>query len=172
MGSCGAKTCTPLIHRLFREEGVPEEEIVDQPKRPLFMEVAARHLRRLARPRRRPTMAVCKRTYDVIIIGAGSVGTPAALCLAEAGLRTLVLDGNASAGQGSNKHAIGGLRATHSDPAKIRICLRSLEIFSGWKEDRGEDLEWRKGGYAFVAYTERDEERPPGAPGHPEGASG
>ena len=39
MGSCGAKTCTPLIHRLFREEGVPEAEIVDQPKRPLFMVV-------------------------------------------------------------------------------------------------------------------------------------
>jgi len=39
MGSCGAKTCTPLIHRLFREEGVPEKEIVDQPQRPLFMEV-------------------------------------------------------------------------------------------------------------------------------------
>ena len=39
MGSCGAKTCTPLIHRLFREEGVPEAEVVDQPKRPLFMEV-------------------------------------------------------------------------------------------------------------------------------------
>ncbi len=39
MGSCGAKTCTPLIHRLFREEGVTEAEIVDQPKRPLFMEV-------------------------------------------------------------------------------------------------------------------------------------
>ena len=39
MGSCGAKTCTPLIHRLFREEGVPEKDIVDQPLRPLFMEV-------------------------------------------------------------------------------------------------------------------------------------
>ena len=39
MGSCGAKTCTPLIHRLFREEGVPENEIVDQLQRPLFMEV-------------------------------------------------------------------------------------------------------------------------------------
>ncbi len=39
MGSCGAKTCTPLLHRLFREEGVPVSDIVDQPKRPLFMEV-------------------------------------------------------------------------------------------------------------------------------------
>jgi sarcosine oxidase subunit alpha len=40
MGSCGAKTCTALVHRLFREEGVPEKDIVDQPKRPLFMEVS------------------------------------------------------------------------------------------------------------------------------------
>jgi sarcosine oxidase subunit alpha len=39
MGSCGAKTCTSLIHRLFRDEGIPEAEIVDQIKRPLFMEV-------------------------------------------------------------------------------------------------------------------------------------
>ena len=39
MGSCGAKTCTPLVRRLFREEGVPDAEVVDQPKRPLFLEV-------------------------------------------------------------------------------------------------------------------------------------
>jgi len=39
MGPCGAKTCTPLVHRLFREEGVPETEITDQTKRPLFIEV-------------------------------------------------------------------------------------------------------------------------------------
>ena len=39
MGACGAKTCTPLIHRLFRDEGIPETEVVDNVKRPLFMEV-------------------------------------------------------------------------------------------------------------------------------------
>jgi sarcosine oxidase subunit alpha len=39
MGPCGAKTCTPLVHRLFREEGVSDAEVVDQPKRPLFVEV-------------------------------------------------------------------------------------------------------------------------------------
>jgi len=101
-------------------------------------------------------VGVCKLNYDVIVVGAGSVGTPAALSMAEAGLKVLVLDGNASVGQGSNKHAIGGLRATFSDPAKIRIGLRSLEIISTWKKLRGEDLEWRQGGYSFVAYTEGD----------------
>jgi sarcosine oxidase subunit beta len=95
--------------------------------------------------------------YDVIIVGAGSVGTPAAFSLAKAGVRTLVIDSRASAGQGSNKAAIGGIRATHSDPAKIRLCLRSIEIFSTWKERYGDDVEWQKGGYCFVAYREREE---------------
>ena len=39
MGSCGAKTCTALIHRLFRDEGIPDAEVIDQTPRPLFMEV-------------------------------------------------------------------------------------------------------------------------------------
>jgi ferredoxin len=39
MGSCGAKTCTALIHRLFRDEGIPDEQVVDQKLRPLFIEV-------------------------------------------------------------------------------------------------------------------------------------
>src|SRR5512137_2804542 len=95
--------------------------------------------------------------YDVIIIGAGSVGVPSAMSLAEAGVRTLVIDRHASAGQGSNKAAIGGIRATHSDPAKIRLCLRSIEILTTWREQYGDDIEWQKGGYLFVAYREREE---------------
>ncbi len=92
--------------------------------------------------------------FDCIIIGAGSVGVPTAFVTAGAGLRTLVLDRMPSPGQGSNKKAIGGLRATFSDPAKIRICLRSIDIVSKWKENFGDDIEWRQGGYSFVAYHE------------------
>ena len=57
--------------------------------------------------------------FDVIVVGAGSVGMPAAMSLAERGLKVLCIDQFASPGQGSNKAAIGGLRATHSAPAKI-----------------------------------------------------
>jgi sarcosine oxidase, subunit beta len=97
-------------------------------------------------------------TFDVIVVGAGSVGLPTALFLAERGLKPLVIDQFASPGQGSNKAAIGGIRATHSSAAKIRLCLESLRIFSTWEQHHGDNLEWNKGGYAFVAYRE-DEER-------------
>lgn len=97
------------------------------------------------------------RAFDAVVLGAGSVGTPTALALAEAGARVLVLDARRSVGQGSNKAAIGGVRATHSDPSKIRLCRRSLEIFSTWRERRGDDIEWSAGGYAFPAYRAEDE---------------
>jgi len=95
--------------------------------------------------------------FDAILLGAGSIGAPAALALAEAGARVLVLDAKKSVGQGSNKAAIGGVRATHSDPSKIRLCRRSLEIFSTWREARGDDIEWSTGGYVFPAYRPEDE---------------
>ncbi len=95
--------------------------------------------------------------YDVIVIGSGSIGAPTALSLAQAGYKTLVVDGAPSVGQGSNKRAIGGVRATHSDPAKIRLSLRSIEIFRTWQEVYGEDIEWVTGGYTFVAYREQEE---------------
>ena len=97
------------------------------------------------------------KTFDVIVVGAGSVGVPVALSLAEAGVKTLVLDNHASPGQGENKKAIGGIRATHSDPAKILTCLRSLDIFSTWEEKYGDDIEWLKGGYTFPVYRDVEE---------------
>jgi len=98
------------------------------------------------------------KSYDVIIIGAGSVGVPLAWKLAEEKVKVLVLEAHGTHGQGQNKAAIGGIRATHSDPAKIQICQKSLELVSTWKERYGDDIEWLKGGYAFPAYTEKIEE--------------
>lgn len=39
MGACGGKTCSALIARIFREEGVPLEEVTPGTPRPLFVEV-------------------------------------------------------------------------------------------------------------------------------------
>ncbi|MHA1619663.1 MAG: FAD-dependent oxidoreductase [Promethearchaeota archaeon] len=39
MGACGGKTCTSLIDRIFKEEGIPITEITEGKKRPVFVEV-------------------------------------------------------------------------------------------------------------------------------------
>ncbi|MFW9947255.1 MAG: (2Fe-2S)-binding protein, partial [Candidatus Odinarchaeota archaeon] len=39
MGACGGKTCTPLINRVFREEGISNDQINQGTNRPLFIEV-------------------------------------------------------------------------------------------------------------------------------------
>ncbi|WP_459918463.1 NAD(P)/FAD-dependent oxidoreductase [Desulfocicer niacini] len=95
--------------------------------------------------------------YDVILIGAGSVGVPTAMALGDLGVKVCVIDKMASPGQGENKHAIGGIRATHSDPGKIIACMRSLEIFSTWQQTHGDDIEWLKGGYLFPVYRPEEE---------------
>ncbi|MGI6251113.1 MAG: NAD(P)/FAD-dependent oxidoreductase [Anaerolineaceae bacterium] len=94
------------------------------------------------------------KTYDIIIAGSGSVGTPTALFLTKSGLKVLVIDPLPSSGQGSNKRAIGGVRATHSDSAKIYLCANSIDILSSWENKYGDDIDWQPGGYAFVAYDE------------------
>jgi len=39
MGACGAKTCRPMIWRVFQEEGVDLDQVADRIDRPLFVEV-------------------------------------------------------------------------------------------------------------------------------------
>ena len=39
MGACGAKTCRPMIWRIFKEEGVDLGDVTDRIDRPLFVEV-------------------------------------------------------------------------------------------------------------------------------------
>jgi len=66
------------------------------------------------------------KTYDVVIIGAGSVGVPLSFYLTQRKLKVLVLEELPSVGRGQNRAAIGGIRATHSDAAKTKICQRTI----------------------------------------------
>lgn len=46
MGACGGKTCESLVKEVFREEGVPLEDVTGYVKRPFTMEVSLRTLLR------------------------------------------------------------------------------------------------------------------------------
>jgi sarcosine oxidase subunit beta len=96
--------------------------------------------------------------YDVIIIGAGSIGVPTALACASEDLKTLVIDMLPSVAQADNKHAIGGIRATHSVKSKIWLCQRSIEIFSSWEDIYNDDIWWNQGGYTFLALSREHEQ--------------
>jgi sarcosine oxidase subunit beta len=98
-----------------------------------------------------------KKNFDAIVIGAGSVGCPTTYFLAKEGFSVLCIDELPSSGQGSNKAAIGGVRATHSDPAKIALCKESLRTFSQWEERTGTNIGWKMGGYCFPVYREEEE---------------
>ncbi len=93
-------------------------------------------------------------SYDAIVVGAGSVGVPSAYYLAQRGLKVLAVDRRSAVGQGDNKAAIGGVRATHSDPAKILLCTRSLDVVRTWKDEHGSDIGWKPGGYCFPVYDQ------------------
>jgi len=39
MGACGSKTCETIIKSVFRQEGIPIEQVTVNTKRPVFVEV-------------------------------------------------------------------------------------------------------------------------------------
>lgn len=94
---------------------------------------------------------------EIVIIGAGSIGVPCAYYMAEAGAKVAVIETFPSVGRGQNRAAIGGIRATHSDPAKICICRKSLDLIKNLKNDTGQDVLWKQGGYLYPVYTQKDE---------------
>lgn len=97
------------------------------------------------------------KNYDILIIGAGSVGVPLSYFLCKKGKKVAVIEKAPSVGRGQNKAAIGGIRATHSDPAKIKICQRSIELTKNMEKDHGLEVEWIQGGYLFPVYDEEVE---------------
>lgn len=97
------------------------------------------------------------KSYDAAIIGAGSVGVPLSWYLAQKGLKTVVFDKMPSAGRGQNRAAIGGIRATHSDPAKIKICQKTIDVVKNMNSEFGMDVDWIAGGYLYPVYNEEHE---------------
>lgn len=95
--------------------------------------------------------------FDILIIGAGSVGLPLSFYLAKENLKVGVIDMMPSHGRGQNKAAIGGIRATHSDPAKINICKKSIDIIKNMHDEHGQEVDWIQGGYMFPVYDEKRE---------------
>jgi sarcosine oxidase, subunit beta len=96
------------------------------------------------------------KSADVIIIGAGIVGSSVAYHLTEAGCRNvIVIERETHPGKGSTGKSMGGVRAQFSTVPSIRMSLYSIPFFAAFDEVMGHPAGYRPQGYLFVATHER-----------------
>jgi sarcosine oxidase subunit beta len=88
---------------------------------------------------------------DVVIIGGGIMGASSAYHLALAGAKNvLLLERETYFGQGASGRCAGGVRYQFSTEVNIRLSLASLPIFERFREETGQNCNYRKCGYLFV----------------------
>jgi sarcosine oxidase, subunit beta len=92
---------------------------------------------------------------DIVIIGAGIVGSSIAYHLTAAGCRSvIVLERESHTGKGSTGKSMGGVRAQFSTPVNIQMSLYSIPFYAAFEETLGYPAEYRPQGYMFVATSE------------------
>ncbi|MFQ5669934.1 MAG: NAD(P)/FAD-dependent oxidoreductase [Acidobacteriota bacterium] len=94
-------------------------------------------------------------TADVVIIGGGITGHSIAWHLArrQAG-RILILEKERRIGSGSTAYSAGGVREQFTSEINIRMSKISLDVFARFKEEMGQDIDYKRAGYLFLASRE------------------
>ena len=91
-------------------------------------------------------------SWDVVIIGAGIMGSASALALARRGARVLVLEKSIPGAEASSAAAgiLGAQIETHAKGPEIDLFVRSRDLYAGWTqhlvESTGIDVGYRRCG--------------------------
>ena len=91
---------------------------------------------------------------DVVIIGAGIVGTSAAYFLSKIGLSVVLCEKGEVAGEQSSRNW-GFVRQQGRDPAEIPAIIRSVKIWNGLSSEISEDVGYVQSGSLYLANTEQ-----------------
>ena len=91
---------------------------------------------------------------DVVIIGAGVVGTSIAYHLAKLGCRDVVVLEKNYIGSGSTEKCAGGIRQQFSTEINIRLSMESIRFFEQFEEHTGHVADFRQHGYLILATVE------------------
>jgi sarcosine oxidase subunit beta len=94
-------------------------------------------------------------TADVVLIGAGIVGSSIAYHLVAAGCKSvLLLERETSQGKGSTGKSMGGVRAQFSTPVNIQMSMYSVPFYASFEERLGHPCDYRPQGYLFCATSD------------------
>ena len=84
--------------------------------------------------------------FDVVVVGAGVVGSSIAMALAERSIRALAVDIDLSGRLSSSEKNAGGVRATWWQRVNIVLCRASIEYYERFREELG----FRQKGYLWL----------------------
>ena len=96
-------------------------------------------------------------TADIVIIGGGVMGASTAYHLAKRGIKNIVLlEKEEFFGTGATGRCAGGVRYQFSTEINVRLSLESLPMLECFREEIGQDVNYRQCGYLLVATNEAD----------------
>lgn len=89
-----------------------------------------------------------KKSYDVVIVGAGVQGLSSAVFLAKNGIKSVaVVEKEGFYGRGSSSRSGSMIMKSRENKPKIELSLSSFLFFQRFKEFFGEDLHFRRTGF-------------------------
>jgi sarcosine oxidase subunit beta len=96
-------------------------------------------------------------TADIVIIGGGVMGASALYHLAQRGVKHVtLLEKEEFFGTGATGRCAGGVRYQFSTEINIKLSLESLPMLERFREEIGQDVNYRQCGYLLVATNEKD----------------
>jgi sarcosine oxidase, subunit beta len=96
-------------------------------------------------------------TADIVIIGGGVMGASALYHLTQRGIKNVVLlEKEEFFGTGATGRCAGGVRYQFSTEINVQLSQASLPMIERFKDEIGQDVNYRQCGYLLVATNEKD----------------
>src|SRR5690348_6734878 len=92
------------------------------------------------------------KTADIVVLGAGVMGTSIAFHLARRGARKIAVIEKEHVGRGGSGRSSALVRMHYSYPPEVQLALVSLKMFQHWREVVGEPGDFRKTGFVRIVH--------------------
>src|SRR5271170_6927888 len=102
-------------------------------------------------------MASSTKTADIVILGAGVMGTSIAFHLAKRNPGRIIVIDKDHVGRGGSGRSSALVRMHYSYPPEVQLALISLRMFENWQETVGEPGDFRKTGFVRIVHPNETE---------------